>query len=459
MSFVSLIESLRDRLSTRPYVRPWALAVPVLVLLIALPQLRPLRHPGDVSVDEELRLASIAALVENPITNQSTLASRLAIDNQGVSHNPHVIIGLDGHLHSDQPPMLAFILSGPYWLMRRMGCSMQHAAVMAPYLLTVLGSTLPVAAAAGLVYRMSRMFEIGRIRRTAMAGVVVFGSGLFAYATVLNEHVPAAVLTLAAMGCFVHLLASLRPTHGGPWLLVAGLCAGLAGMIDWPAMLVLPLLIPVICAMRWRKRARLAGVLLYLLGSTPAIALHCALTIPITGNVLPGIMHLELAKFPDYRPPLIIDEDEDVVPWWQPILRGSGRPTAELFGRHGIFSHFPVMVFGVMGAFVALRRNWPATTKLMAAATLVLSLAVFSGYAAINPTPARAMFANRWFLLFLPLVLFWAGAWQRQKHRGSTWIIATILLVFSVAVTLIGATDPMPPEGYRYYTPMAVIRR
>ena len=105
---------------------------------------------------------------------------------------------------------------------------------MATFLLTVLGATLPVAGAAGLVYRMSRMFHIGRVRLAAMAGVVVFASGLFSYATVLNEHVPAAVLALAAMGSFVHLLAS-PPTHGGPWLLLAGLYAGLAACIDWPA--------------------------------------------------------------------------------------------------------------------------------------------------------------------------------------------------------------------------------
>ena len=127
--------------------------------------------------------------------------------------------------------MLAFVLSGPYWLMRRMGFSLEHAAVIAPYLLTVLGSTLPVAAVAGLVYRMSRMFEIGRIRRAAMAGVVVFGSGLFSYATVLNEHVPAAVLAFAALGCFVHLLASPRPDARWP-MAAAGRAVRRAGWGD-----------------------------------------------------------------------------------------------------------------------------------------------------------------------------------------------------------------------------------
>ena len=107
------------------------------------------------------------------------------------------------------------------------------------------------------------------------------------------------------------------------------------------------------------------------------------------------------------------------------------------FRRHGIFSHFPIIAFGIIGALSVLPKNWPAATKLLAAATLLLSLLVFIGYAALNPTPARAMYANRWFILFLPLLLFWAGAWLRQKHRGSTWMIAITFLVFSVTVTMI----------------------
>ena len=37
-------------------VRPLALAAPVVVLLVALPLLRPLRHPSGISHDEVLRV-------------------------------------------------------------------------------------------------------------------------------------------------------------------------------------------------------------------------------------------------------------------------------------------------------------------------------------------------------------------------------------------------------------------
>jgi hypothetical protein len=55
------------RPDSRPLVRPWALAAPILVLLTALPLLRPLRHPdaNSVSDDEASRLATIAAVSEH----------------------------------------------------------------------------------------------------------------------------------------------------------------------------------------------------------------------------------------------------------------------------------------------------------------------------------------------------------------------------------------------------------
>jgi hypothetical protein len=53
------------RVRSRQVVRPWALCTPVVVLLIALPLLRPLRAPGGASENELSRLATIQALVEH----------------------------------------------------------------------------------------------------------------------------------------------------------------------------------------------------------------------------------------------------------------------------------------------------------------------------------------------------------------------------------------------------------
>src|SRR5450432_2646743 len=97
----------------RPYVRPLPLATPIADLLICLPLFRPLRHPGQAGVDEQLRLLSISAMVEHAGTLDASLGSRLAIPQGLVPRSPHVI-RLNSHDYSDQMPMLAFLLSGPY---------------------------------------------------------------------------------------------------------------------------------------------------------------------------------------------------------------------------------------------------------------------------------------------------------------------------------------------------------
>ena len=61
----------------KPFVRPWALSAPILVLLICLPLLRPLRHPASISDDELLRLETISALARH---------RTLAIDPGILSH-------------------------------------------------------------------------------------------------------------------------------------------------------------------------------------------------------------------------------------------------------------------------------------------------------------------------------------------------------------------------------------
>src|SRR5271170_5887144 len=173
------------------YVRPWALAVPILVLLVALPLLRPLRHPdaNEVSDDEAARLATIAAVAEHH-----------SLSLEGLDLGPGVplpttgLIRSHGRIFSNQPPTMAVLLAGVCWILGKFHLTLRSSPVLTPYLLTLIGVTLPVAGAAGLIYKMSRMFELRRPLRCAFAAIVVFGSGLISYAVVLNAHAPAAAL-------------------------------------------------------------------------------------------------------------------------------------------------------------------------------------------------------------------------------------------------------------------------
>jgi hypothetical protein len=96
---------------------------------------------------------------------------------------------------------------------------------------------------------------------------------------------------------------------------------------------------------------------------------------------------------------------------------------------------------------------------VMAAATLVGASLIVTTFAIATPAHTGSMFAARWFVVFLPILLFWSGAWVRRSHHPLAWTGAAALLLFSVAVSLLGATNPFPREGYDRYTAAEALQR
>ena len=155
-------------------MRPWALSAPIVVLLICLPLLRPLRHPDplQISDDEQARLATIQAVVEQH-TLQIQRTDFFQIKQASLFATRDVIRVKHGdepeRWYSDQSPVMSVLLSGPYWVMHRWGVTFKRNPVLVEYLLTLFGVTLPIALAAGLLYRMGRIFELKRPARAGLA--------------------------------------------------------------------------------------------------------------------------------------------------------------------------------------------------------------------------------------------------------------------------------------------------
>jgi hypothetical protein len=443
-----------SRYLTQPRLRPWALLAPVLVLLVCLPLLRPLRHPHpqDISNSELARLATVQSLVEN---------HTLAIEHSDFSPTGQTIHRA-GHLFSAQPPTMAILLAGPYWLMHVFGLNFQQNPALVAYLLTLLGVTIPVAAGTGLVYRMGRMFELPRKKRALLAIVVAFGSGMISYAVVLNAQAPAAALVLGSAACFLHVAIARRPRTTSGWLAIAGAASALATAIDPAAIVFLVLFLFVIPMLRWRWKMKFAGILLYALGAFPPLLLHVSVTQPMTHRVISPIYFnpatIVAIRDPGAKTPPVVspadDPDESVPshPWLAMLWRNVERVGSALFGVHGIFSHFPVLILGVFGVSAVMHRHWPMTTKVLAIATVAGGLALLLAGCIFTSAGPGEMFGPQVFIVALPLLLLWSGAWLRRRHGPIKLALAGAVLLFSVGVTLIGATNPCPRMGYDRYT-------
>lgn len=431
----------------RQHVRPWALSVPILILLIALPLLRPLRHQA-VSAEEAATLSAIQSIVED-----GSSIPPLAIPDSSI---------IDTRMDR---PVFVFLLAGPYWVMHHFGLRFSTNPILVSYLLTVIGVTLPAALSAGLIYRMGRMFELKRPWRTALAASAVFASGLFAYATVLNPQVPSAFAVLWASACLIHVAVVGHPNRSGAWLTLAGLLAAMASVLE-PAAIAFLLLLPlVILAMRWAWSLRIAGVMLFAFGALPPLALHLVLTSPDpvarVHEVVEGSrQYWSINSQPDATPSPAGDEFDESALQPSPIAVAITQFFALLFGTHGLFSHFPIMLLAVIGIAAVMHRHWPTPTKMLAAVTLAGALLIILLHSnGIDLRARNAPFASRWCLVFAPLLLFWCGAWLRRSHHPATWTVVGVLLAISTAVSLIGATNPLPPAGYgNRYTAVAAFK-
>lgn len=430
-------------------VRPWALAVPILVLLIAAPLLRPLRHPmaAQISRDEVTRLATVQAIVEH---------GTIDLEQAGVSVTPYGFATQET-AGIRQPPMLSALLAPTYWMLHRSGTTMDDNPHLVAYLLTFLGVTIPVALAAGLVYRMGRLFELKRHVRTALAALVVFGSGLISYATVLNAHAPAATLVLAGAACLIHVaIISRRPSTNYLWMIACGFCLALAAMIDPPAVIFLLLMGFVVLAMRWKLSGRAVGLACYMVGATIPISAHMMMAGELGAYFLPAELRGEQAVVPA-MPVVDLDagfaiESEAPQTLGAIVMDDIGRLLGALAGTHGLLTHFPILALGLFGIGAVMHRHWAVATKVFAVATVGGTVVIIIGCAIWLVDWSDAMFAVRWFVVFTPLLLFWAGAWMRRGHRPATWAMVGGLALFSIGVSLIGATNPLPPNGYSGYT-------
>jgi hypothetical protein len=458
---------LRDwlrRYRSRRHVRPWALSVPVAVLLIALPLLRPLRHPDPqtISDDELARLATVQALVEH---------RTLAIDDTSFAEGSTAKVQRNGRWYANQPPTMSVLLAGPYWLLHHFGHSFATNPNWVMYLLTILGTTLPVAFAGGLVYRMGRLFELERRWRAGLALAVVLGSGFISYATVLNAHAPAAALVLGSAACLIHVTITNRRLHGSIWLTLAGACAALAAAFEPAAVLFVLLFGAVILALRWTPAQRVGGLLVYCIGAAGPALLHVGLVQRTTGNVWQGSGLGRERPAADIKPngkgriagvsvtfPEVEEEEPEPMSAWAPLWSGLARVSAAFLGPHGVFSHFPVTLLGIVGVTMVMHRHWPSSTKVLASATLVGAVVIILLYAFRAIDWTQAMFGTRWFVVFLPMTVFWAGVWLRRPHRPMSWALASALLAFSVVVSLLGATGPLPRNGFAAYTAAGAAR-
>ena len=401
--------------------RPWALLTPILVLLVALPLLRPLRSPSGASNGELLLLDTVRAVSQT---------GGLRLDPTVWRGRPGTVINAKDRVIADRPPVFAVLLAGPGWVMQKFGLKYGVDDDLIAYLLTVFGTTIPVAVGGGVIYRMGRLFELNRPRRALLALLVTFGGGWITYATVLNPHATAAAALVCASACLLYLAAARRSGPMLPILLLCGFLSALAAALSpWTLPLALPLPL-VLFAMAIPARQKVIGFMLLTLGAMPVAWIHAAWSLDAYGSIFaPGSRATLNAVVSG-------DPDSDAI---GRVGSLGGSLLSVTLGSHGILTHYPILIAAFVGLFIVLRKHWPMHAKVFGAIVLVGGIMVVMLVAARRASTGDWRYAAQWFVVFLPLATFWLGALlRRELSRRSFWLV-TAACAISGTMSLIGA--------------------
>ena len=420
----------------------------MIVLMLLAPLLRPLRSPGVATARERATLEAVRAVLHD-----KTLALNAASLGPGAA-----VLRVGDRAFSQDPPVFDVALAGVGWAIERGGVRADVNPNFFAYLLTLFAVALPTAVAGGLVYRTARVFELPRTWRFGLALSCVLATGWLSYATVLLPHAPAAAGVMAAIAGVVQFAGAKRPGRAVGWLLLSGLFAALAGVIEPLAMWTLAAVLVAVVSSKVPVRWRVAGVVLTLAGAAAPIAMHLTINPRITGDWRPPRWHVYTPPPP--APASEPDDADDGGPTgWQTLGRGVGRLIGLTVGSHGLFSHFPVLIVGVAGAGLIVRRHWTGAIKALAAATLVAVALALAYRMTARPDAVDANYAAPRLVVFAPALMIWAGAFLRRSHGTLVWIAMGVALGISVLTTLLGALSVAPPDGYSHYTFAQAIER
>jgi hypothetical protein len=383
------------------------MALPIAVLMLSMPMLRPLAEPAGAGVREAMLLASVESVVRG---------RGLALDQGWRGRAGTVEVA--GRIYASNPPMMAVLLAGPAVMLERFGVTFDRAAPVMAYWLTFFGVTVPVAFASGFIYRSTRVFQISRGRRILVASACVFGSGWISHATVLNSHAPAAAFVMLAVACLIAVGFAAKPARSVWVLLLAGQLAALGAVIDpWTLPVVVPLAL-VVLAMPMSALHRALGVVMMTLGAAPVVWAHSAWSLAAFGSILPPLWEL-----PFDREVMMLD------------LRRAG---AMLLGPTGLLLIFPMLAVGLLGLSRIMHRHWPGQLKVLGAITLVGSGVVLWTGVSLGEERVGEPFAAPWALAFAPLMVFWTGGMLVQRLTLAWRVALGVVVATSVASALIG---------------------
>jgi hypothetical protein len=369
-------------------------------------------------------------LQTNPMSRMATMDALVHEGTFAIDRSPlrntvdRVKIG--EHFYSSKPPVMSVLYAGVYAVLHQTtGLSFRTDRAQAIWVMNVLGGAVPHALLLGYAYLFLAAYAPAHLLLWTFA-CFAFGQLGLAYATTLNNHVPAA---LAAFAAFYHayLVRSRRPASPHDYVF-AGLAAGFAPTLDLAAVFISVAVGLYLLAFDWRRTLKLfapAGVV--------PVLLHFALTRAITGSWRPISTRPDLYRYPGsyWNTPRGLDAlDEPKGTYLYNML----------LGHHGLLSMTPVLILAVIAVAITVARRGPRLAEALVVGGSLLASVVF--YMLTTENYGGICVGFRWLLPVTPLVLLFVSDWLATLRTRAGWCVFLALLAVSQFHAFSGMTNP-----------------
>lgn len=353
-----------------------------------------------------------------------------------------------GHFYSSKPPLLPTIMAGSYWLIYQVtGLTLGSHPFVVGRILLILWNVLPMAVYLVVIAALIERFGRTDFTRVFMMGAATFGTFLTAFATVLNNHLPAAVCVAIALYALVRIW--FDGNRRLRMFAVAGFFAALAAASDLPAAAFTALVSVTVLAIAPKPT---------LLAYVPAAAIVTAgffgTNWIAVQSLKPAYMHRSETdaekNWYDYEFHIRGEyEQRDGQKqrrireshWRNPVGIDRGESSSAVYafhvlvGHHGMFSLTPIWLMSLAGAVIWLAGRDTGRLRWLALLIALATLACLTFYltrGAVYRNYGGMTSGLRWVFWLAPLWLVLAlPAADRMARNPWTRGLALVLLILS----------------------------
>lgn len=325
-----------------------------------------------------------------------------------------------GNIVSSKPPVMPLIMTAEYLILHRLlGWDLVNEedvhAIARFMTITLVGA----AYIAALVFlrKTLLLMQIGALARIVSLCAVAFGSQLWGFSVILNNHVPGACMTVLSLYLAVRIAAGPPGKHAFRFFLF-GVASGLVVALDMPGA-VFPFLAAVFLVLRFPRQTLTWAVL----GAAIPLCIHSGVLYAVTGSPMPVQVDKAAYLF-------------ETSYWRHPFgIDGLNEPRGTYlfhmtFGRCGLFSLYPVLFCGVAAViWAALRPDARYRPALLAGGAGFVIMTVYYVFKTNNY--GGESYGFRWYIAAMPVLALMAAPFLDSLRRRWQWLLVAALLAVS----------------------------